>query len=71
MLVGEEGEMALGTLVGVVSLVPALVAGDLLQRRGHLDETGSVRLTVVTRWVVDVVALGVTGVARMPARVTA
>jgi len=49
MLVGEEGEMALGTLVGVVSLVPALVAGDLLQRRGHLDETGSVRLTVVTR----------------------
>lgn len=38
MLVGEEGQVALGTLVGVVALVPALVAGDLLQRGRHFDE---------------------------------
>lgn len=70
MLVREEGEVTLGTLVRVVALVPALVAGDLLQGRGHLDEAGTVRLTVVIGLHV-IGTLDVAGVSRVAARVSA
>lgn len=63
--------MALGALVGIVALVPALIAGDLLQRRGNLDVARRAVLIVVTGGAV-LVALGVTRVVstRVSARVT-